>query len=92
MASSFKILPQEMEVLPGLSERDVLLSAQIISGISSNDETASGLNIRGSSRDNTFFYWNNIPMYQAAHYFGNISSFIPSSIGEVDIYKNYVPV
>lgn len=91
-ASSFKIRPQEMEVLPGLSERDVMLSAQIISGINSNDETASGLNVRGSARDNTFIYWNNIPMYQSAHYFGNISSFIPSSIGEVDIYKNYVPV
>ncbi|MCE7992185.1 MAG: TonB-dependent receptor [Roseivirga sp.] len=91
-ASSFKILPQEMEVLPGLSERDVLLSAQIIAGINSNDETASGLNIRGSSRDNTFIYWNDIPMYQSAHYFGNISSFIPASIGEVNIYKNYVPV
>ncbi|NVJ47369.1 MAG: hypothetical protein HWE07_09585, partial [Cytophagia bacterium] len=32
-ANSFKILPQEMEILPGLSERDVLLSAQIISGV-----------------------------------------------------------
>ncbi len=91
-ASSFKIRPQEMEVLPGLSERDVMLSAQIISGINSNDETASGLNVRGSARDNTFIYWNNIPMYQSAHYFGNISSFIPATIGEVDIYKNYVPV
>jgi len=91
-ASSFKIRPQEMEVLPGLSERDVMLSAQIISGINSNDETASGLNVRGSAKDNTFVYWNNIPMYQSGHYFGNISSFIPSSIGEVDIYKNYVPV
>ncbi|GAB5524601.1 MAG: hypothetical protein Roseis2KO_24730 [Roseivirga sp.] len=91
-ASSFKILPQEMEVLPGLSERDVLLSAQIIAGINSNDETASGLNIRGSSRDNTFIYWNDIPIYQSAHYFGNISSFIPASIGEVNIYKNFVPV
>lgn len=91
-ASSFKIFPQEMEIVPGLSERDVLLSAQIIAGINSNDETASGLNVRGSSRDNTFIYWNDIPMYQSAHYFGNISSFIPAAIGEVNIYKNYVPV
>ena len=59
-----------MEVLPGLSERDVLLTAQILAGINSNDETASGLNIRGSSRDNTFIYWNDIPIYQSAHYFG----------------------
>lgn len=91
-AGSFKIRPQEMAILPGLSERDVMLSAQIISGINSNDETASGLNVRGSARDQAFIYWNNIPMYQSAHYFGNISSFISSATGEVDIYKNYVPV
>ncbi len=91
-ANSFKILPQEMEILPGLSERDVLLSTQIISGVNSNDESASGINIRGSSRDNTLLYWNNVPIYHTAHYFGNISSFIPSSISTLDIYKNYIPV
>lgn len=91
-ANSFKILPQEMEILPGMSERDVLLSAQIISGVNSNDESASGINVRGSSRDNTLLYWNNVPIYHTAHYFGNISSFIPSSIGTLDVYKNYIPV
>ena len=91
-ANSFKILPQEMEILPGLSERDVLLSAQIISGVNSNDESASGINVRGSSRDNTLLYWNNVPIYHTAHYFGSISSFIPSSIGVLDVYKNYIPV
>ena len=91
-ANSFRILPQQMEILPGLSERDILLSAQIISGLTSNDESASGINIRGSAPDNTLLYWNNVPIYHTAHYFGNISSFIPSSIGSVDIYKNYIPV
>lgn len=91
-ANSFKILPQEMEILPGLAERDVLLSAQIISGVNSNDESASGINVRGSSRDNTLLYWNNVPIYHTAHYFGSISSFIPSSIGVLDVYKNYIPV
>ncbi len=92
MANSFRIYPQEMEILPGLSERDVLLSAQMIAGVNSNDESAAGINLRGSSRDNTLLYWNNIPIYHTAHYFGNISSFIPSSIGVLDIYKNYIPV
>ncbi|MFY0594639.1 carboxypeptidase-like regulatory domain-containing protein [Roseivirga sp.] len=91
-ANSFRVLPQEMEILPGLSERDVLLSAQIISGLTSNDESASGINIRGSAPDNTLLYWNNVPVYHTAHYFGNVSSFIPSSTGALDIYKNYIPV
>ncbi|MBO3697191.1 carboxypeptidase-like regulatory domain-containing protein [Roseivirga sp. E12] len=91
-ANSFRILPQQMEILPGLSERDVLLSAQIISGLTSNDESASGINIRGSAPDNTLLYWNDVPVYHSAHYFGNVSSFIPSSTGSLDIYKNYIPV
>jgi len=91
-ANSFRILPQEMEILPGLSERDVLLSAQIISGLASNDESASGINIRGSAPDNTLLYWNDVPIYHSAHYFGNVSSFIPSSTGSLDIYKNFIPV
>ena len=90
-ASKIRIKPQEMEILPGLAERDILLSAQILAGVNSNDESASGINVRGSSRDNTFIYWNNIPVYQPAHYFGNISAFIPASIGQVDIYKNHIP-
>jgi len=91
-ANSFKILPQEMEIIPGLSERDILLSAQIISGLTSTDESANGINIRGSSKDNALLYWNNVPIYHTAHYFGNISSFIPSSIGSLDVYKNFIPV
>ena len=82
----------EMEILPGLAEKDVLLTTQILPGITSNDESASGLNIRGSARFNTFYYWNNIPVYHPAHYFGNISSFIPATIDEVDVYKNHIPV
>ncbi|MEM7298839.1 MAG: carboxypeptidase-like regulatory domain-containing protein [Bacteroidota bacterium] len=91
-ASRITVDIQDMEILPGLSERDILLTAQILAGIGSADESAGGLNIRGSSRDNTFIYWNKIPVYQPAHYFGNISSFIPSSTGKVEVFKNYIPV
>ena len=92
MAGSFKIYPQDMEILPGLVERDPLLSAQIIAGVNSNDESATRLNVRGSSAENTFTYWNNIPIYQSGHYFGTISNFIPASVGEIDIYKNFIPI
>ena len=91
-SSRISIDVQDMEILPGLSERDILLSSQILAGVGSADESAGGLNIRGSSRDNSILYWNKIPMYQPAHYFGNISAFIPSSVGSMDIYKNHVPV
>jgi len=90
-ASEIRIDLQNLEILPGLPERDVLLSTQILAGVSSADESAGGLSIRGSSRDNSFIYWNNIPIYQSAHYFGNISSFIPSAVGSLSLFKNYIP-
>lgn len=92
MAGSFNIFPQEMEILPGLVERDPLLSVQILSGINSNGESATRLNVRGSSPENTFTYWNNIPIYQSGHYFGTITNFIPASVKEIDVYKNYIPI
>ncbi|HCX23080.1 MAG: hypothetical protein CMB80_24815 [Flammeovirgaceae bacterium] len=91
-ASKISINPQEMQILPGLAEQDVLLSAQLLPGIQSNDESASGIQVRGASRDQTFYYWNNIPIYNPAHYFGNVSTFIPASVSSLDIYKSYVPV
>lgn len=85
------IEPNNVEVLPGLPEADILLSAQMLPGISSNDETASGINIRGGSKDQTLIYWDRIPIYHPAHYFGNITSFIPASVKKVEVYKNYIP-
>lgn len=89
--STTTLLIQEMEVLPGLPEPDVLLSTQMLPGVESSDETASGLNFRGGARDQTLIYWDRIPVYHAAHYFGSITSFIPSTVQEVEVYRNYIP-
>ncbi len=90
--NSIDLNPDELNVLPGLSEPDALYSLQQIPGISSSTETASDLNIRGGTSDQVSIYWDNIPVYHSAHYFGLISSFIPSSIDDISIYRNSVPV
>ncbi len=90
--NSLEINPGELNVIPGLSEADALYSIQQIPGISSSTETASDLNIRGGTSDQVSVYWDNIPVYHAAHYFGLISSFIPSSIEKIDVYRNSVPI
>lgn len=92
MAGSFRVYPKEMEILPGLVERDPLLSTQIIAGVNSNGESATRINVRGSSPENTFTYWNNIPIYQSGHYFGTISNFIPAAVSEIGVYKNFIPI
>ncbi|MFY0672371.1 MAG: TonB-dependent receptor plug domain-containing protein [Bacteroidia bacterium] len=83
---------ENLEILAGLPEKDILLSTQMIPGVASNDETASGINIRGGGKDQTLIYWDRIPVYHAAHYFGSISSFIPSSVNQIQVHRNYIPV
>lgn len=89
--SSPTLLLSEMQVLPGLPETDALLSAQMLPGFESNDETAASINVRGSEQAQTLIYWDRIPVYQPAHYFGQITSIIPSMTERIDSYKNYIP-
>ena len=48
---AIEVSPKKLGILPGLIEPDVLLSLQLLPGIQSSSETASGLQIRGSSPD-----------------------------------------
>lgn len=90
-ASLFHLRPSEMKVLPGLPEADVLLSVQMLPGFGSNDETASGINVRGGGKDEMLVYWDRIPIYQQAHFFGTLTSFIPSTVEDITAYKNFIP-
>ncbi len=81
----------EMEVLPGLPEADVLLTTQMLPGWESSNENAADINVRGSDPSQTLIYWDRIPVYKAAHYFGQITSLIPGMANEVSAYKNYIP-
>ncbi|MEO1022361.1 MAG: carboxypeptidase-like regulatory domain-containing protein [Bacteroidota bacterium] len=86
------LTPSAMNVLPGLSEPDALYSLQLLPGIYSSDESATSINIRGGTSDQVALYWEQIPVYHSAHYFGLISSFIPTSVDHINVYRNRVPV
>lgn len=90
--SKLNLYTQQLESIPGLSEQDALYSLQALPGIASINESASELNIRGSSGDQAAIYWENIPVYHPAHYFGLISAFIPSVVTKIDIHRNTIPV
>lgn len=49
--SSISLSPQELGILPGLTEPDVLQSIQLLPGVQSPTETAAGLYIRGGTPD-----------------------------------------
>ena len=53
---SIAIKPQQRDILPGLTEPDILQSVQLLPGVLSPNETSSGLHIRGGTPDQTWFY------------------------------------
>ena len=85
---SLSISPSKLGILPGLTEPDVLQSIQLLPGIQSPNETASGLFIRGGTPDQNLILWDGIKMYHSGHFFGLISAFNPYIIEEVSVYKS----
>ena len=67
-----------MEILPGLTEPDVLESIQQLPGVISPNETASGFIVRGGQSDQNRIIWDGINMYHKGHLFGMISPFNPN--------------
>ncbi|MFY0598541.1 MAG: TonB-dependent receptor plug domain-containing protein [Cyclobacteriaceae bacterium] len=83
-----EILPQELKILPGLIEPDILQSIQQSPGVISPYETASGIHVRGGSPDQNLVLWNGIKTYNQGHFFGMLSAFNPYITKEVTFIKN----
>lgn len=76
------------DILPGLTEPDVLQILQNIPGIVSVDERISNINVRGGTNDQNLILYEGIRMYQSGHFFGLISAFNPYLSDEIRISKN----
>ncbi|MEQ8471957.1 MAG: TonB-dependent receptor plug domain-containing protein [Marinoscillum sp.] len=83
-----KVLPEDLTVLPGLIEPDILQSIQQSPGVNSPYETVSGLHVRGGSPDQNLVLWNGITTYNQGHFFGMLSTFNPYITKEVNFIKN----
>ncbi|MEM1120382.1 MAG: carboxypeptidase-like regulatory domain-containing protein, partial [Bacteroidota bacterium] len=77
-----KLLPRTTIV-----EQDIFKTAQLLPGITSSDESAVNLTIRGSTPDQNLIIWEGIPLYDAGHLFGMISAINPYVIDEVQVFK-----
>lgn len=85
--ATFTIKPKKLEILPGLIEADILESIQLLPGIVSLNETATGFTVRGGSLDQNRIIWDGINMYHKGHLFGMLSAFNPNSTSDV-IFHN----
>lgn len=79
----FKIYPSRFGILPGLTEPDVLESIQLLPGVLSPNETATGFFVRGGSSDQNQLIWDGINLYHKGHLFGMISPLNPNVTSEI---------
>lgn len=79
--------PQQVSTLSALGEPDVVRTLQLLPGISSNQESASNLNIRGSSADQNLIMFDGITIYQPGHFFGTFSAINTYATKGVQVYR-----
>jgi len=85
---SITVSPDELGILPGLTEPDVLQSLQLLPGISSPNESASDIHIRGGTPDQNLVLWDGIKMYHQGHFFGKISAFNPYITESINVFRS----
>ncbi|MBG6128914.1 hypothetical protein IWQ47_000393 [Aquimarina sp. EL_43] len=79
-----------VEILPGRTEPDILQTIQLTPGVNNPFETASGLFVRGSAPNQNLVLWNGIKTYHQGHLFGMLSAFNPYVAKEVNFSKSGV--
>ncbi|MEO1031300.1 MAG: FecR domain-containing protein [Bacteroidota bacterium] len=80
---TYKLYPSRLGILPGLIEPDVLESIQLLPGVLSPNETASGFFVRGGYADQNRLLWDGINIYHKGHLFGMISPLNPNVASEI---------
>ncbi len=74
-----------------LGEVDVIRSIQLLPGVSTVGEGASGFNVRGGSVGQNLVLLDQAPVYNSSHLFGLFSVFNPDAVSDVKLYKGGIP-
>ena len=90
--SSNKISMAKVKSMPVLmGERDVLKIVQLMPGVQSGSEGSTGLYVRGGGADQNLMLLDGVPIYNANHLFGFLSTFNGDAIKSVEIIKGGFP-
>lgn len=82
----------EIKTLPMLlGEVDIVKSLQLMPGVSSVGEAASGFNVRGGRPDQNLMLLNDAPIFNTSHALGFVSAFNQDIIRDFSLYKGSVP-
>lgn len=74
-----------------LGEVDVIRSIQLLPGVTTVGEGASGFNVRGGSIDQNLVLLDEAPVFNSSHLFGFFSVFNPDAVKDVKLIKGGIP-
>jgi hypothetical protein len=74
-----------------LGEVDIVRAIQLLPGVSTVGEGATGFNVRGGSIDQNLILLDDAPVYNSAHLFGFFSVFNPDAVKDVKLLKAGIP-
>ncbi len=74
-----------------LGETDLLKTIQLLPGVQSGTEGASGIYVRGGGPDQNLILLDGVPVYNASHLFGFFSVFNADAIRDVELIKGGFP-
>jgi outer membrane receptor for ferrienterochelin and colicin len=70
---------------------DLIKQIQVLPGVTTAGEAASGFNVRGGGVDQNLVLYDGMPVFNSAHAFGFFSSFNSQAIRDVDFYRGGIP-
>ncbi len=73
-----------------MGEIDVVRSLQMLPGVSTVGEGATGLNVRGGSIDQNLVLMDDAPVFNSSHLFGFFSIFNPDAVRDVTLSRGGV--
>jgi len=90
--SSFKMDAKTIKAIPAfMGEVDIIKAIQLLPGVMSTSEGASGFSVRGGSPDQNLILLDEATVYNASHLMGFFSVFNNDAIKDVKLYKGDIP-
>jgi len=83
---------QQVKKIPQLlGEADIIRSIQLLPGVSTVGEGATGFNVRGGNIDQNLILLDESPLFSSSHLFGFFSVFNADAIKDTKLYKGGIP-
>jgi len=85
---SIDVTSNSLGILPGLVTPDLMQSIQLVPGVSTLDESATGIQIRGGSPDQNLILFDDIKLYNSGYFYGMFSAFNPYATQKATLFKS----